>query len=80
MEKEITSEDALKMVKQIKSTEEIKIGDIMMFTGGRGGIKIGSLWEMKTRGNIIAASIAIIEDRQNWRPLLDEHKPKANET
>lgn len=81
MENNITTEEVLKMIRQIKSTEEIKIGDVLILTDSRRGrIPIGSLWEMETKGNLVAASIAIIEDGEHWRPLLDEHKPKKHET
>ena len=64
-------------VRQIKSTDEIKIGDVLVYTGkprGSGMVvpEIGEKWEMKTNSDLIAASIEIIERGRGWWPLITQ--------
>lgn len=61
---------------EIKSTNEIKIGDTLClikkrpsFLDAYGDDGIGTLWEMKTKEDIMHASIAIIEQGQMWMPV-----------
>lgn len=59
---------------EIKSVNEIKIGDVLVYTKkprGTGAFlpKVGERWEMKTQGDIISASIQIIERGRGWWPI-----------
>ena len=61
-------------IREIKSTNEIKIGDVLVYTGKPRGSglfvpEIGTKWEMKTNDDLIGASIEIIERGRGWRPL-----------
>jgi hypothetical protein len=61
-------------IRKIKSTEEIKIGGTLVYAmqpKGTGMFKpeVGTLWEMKTDDDIIAASIEIIERGRGWWPI-----------
>lgn len=64
----------LPKIRNIKSTTEIKIGDTLVYTGNPRGSgiyvpEIGETWEMKTKDDIISASIEIIERGRGWRPI-----------
>lgn len=66
-------------VREIKSTDEIKIGDVLVYTGNPRGTgiyppEIGTKWEMKTNEDLMSASIEIIERRRGWKPLKSEIK------
>lgn len=61
--------------REIKSTNEIKIGDTMIYTGNPRGAgiyppEVGTKWKMKTKQDIIGVSIEIIERGRGWKPLL----------
>lgn len=61
-------------VREIKSTTEIKIGDVLIYTGKPRGTgmfvpDIGAKWKMETEEDLISASIEIIERGRGWRPL-----------
>lgn len=62
-------------IRDIKSTYDIKVGDTLVYLGEKLRIKKGSQWKMENKGNITAASIAIIEDGEMWRPLVEETLP-----
>jgi hypothetical protein len=66
-------------IREIKSTEEIKIGDVLVYTGNPRGTgmyvpEIGETWEMKSKDDLIHASIEIIERGRGWRPLLNSEQ------
>ena len=66
--------NTLPKTREIKSTNEISIGDTLMYTGDPRGTgmfvpELGQLWEMKTEEDLIHASIEIIERGRGWRPL-----------
>lgn len=60
--------------RKIKSTEEIKIGDTLVYTmqpKGSGMFKpeVGTRWEMKTDDDVFNAAIEIIERGRGWWPI-----------
>lgn len=67
-------EKKLPPVRQIKSTNEIKVGDTLLYTGNPRGTglfvpEIGAMWKMESEGDIVQASIEIIERGRGWRPI-----------
>jgi len=59
--------------RDITSTEEVKIGDIMVYVKPEGWLKpdIGSLWAMNSEDDLMAMSIRLVESSQIWRPLVN---------
>ena len=60
-------------VRYIKSTYEIKVGDVLIYTGiprgsGFSVPEIGKEWPMNSEHDIAMASIEIIERRRGWWP------------
>ena len=61
-------------IRKIKSIYEIQIGDVLVYTGNPRGSgiyppEIGEKWEMKTKNDLLSASIEIIERGRGWWPL-----------
>lgn len=59
--------------RDIVSTEDIKIGDIMVYVKPDYWLypDIGSLWAMNSENDLMAMSIRLVESRQIWRPLVN---------
>lgn len=65
-------------VVKIKSTEELKVGMVMVYTGQPRGTgawppEIGATAELKDRSDVIGISIEIIERGRGWWPTKESY-------